>query len=288
MNIEYRLYPYPVLTYFSDDYVNSSFTSNLKVGRKGDKIIFHLTANTDDEKLLKLIEEEYAEFVFHIECPSTSYRTIIKSKLGFENISIHESLLNNKINICFFIIAKTQIDNYTNKNFNDDYKDVSFNLEKANILAIAKPFNIEIEKEKDNLVQMPSIFLILKKNSEDKSGMEIDMMNDRIGISLYKTEYEQYSILSKGIFQPLLHSSVIFPTLIYVFENLKNSDLETFEEYSWFKTIKKVLANMNIELNRETLEREFSYDLAQKIINFPVSRSFNAMMELEQSEEEIV
>ena len=104
--------------------------------------------------------------------------------------------------------------------------------------------------------------------------MEIDMMNDRIGISLYKTEYEQYSILSKGIFQPLLHSSVIFPTLIYVFENLKNSDLETFEEYSWFKTIKKVLANMNIELNRETLEREFSYDLAQKIIKFPCKQKF--------------
>ena len=54
MNIEYRLYPYPVLTYFSDDYVNSSFTSNLKVGRKGEEIIFHLTANTDDEKLLNL------------------------------------------------------------------------------------------------------------------------------------------------------------------------------------------------------------------------------------------
>ena len=104
MNIEYRLYPYPVLTYFSDDYINSSFTSNLKVGRKGENIIFHLTANTDDEKLLKLIEDEYAEFVFHIECPSTSYRTIIKSKLGFENVPIHESLLNNKINICFFII----------------------------------------------------------------------------------------------------------------------------------------------------------------------------------------
>ena len=70
-------------------------------------------------------------------------------------------------------------------------------------------------------------------------------------------------------------------------KDLKNSELENFEEYSWFKTIKKVLSNMNIELNKETLEREFSYDLAQKIINFPVSRSFNAMMELEQSEEEL-
>ena len=77
-------------------------------------------------------------------------------------------------------------------------------------------------------------------------------------------------------------------TVYFMGEEIRDSDLETFEEYSWFKTIKKVLANMNIELNRETLEREFSYDLAQKIINFPVSRSFNAMMELEQSEEEIV
>ena len=51
--------------------------------------------------------------------------------------------------------------------------------------------------------------------------------------------------------------------------------------------MKKVLANMNIELNRETLEKEFSYDLAQKIINFPISRSFSAMMEFEQNEEEI-
>lgn len=286
MNIEHRLYPYPVLTYFSDDYLNSSFSSGLKVNRKNDDIIFNLTANTDDEKLLELIEQDYAEFLFHIECPSTAYRTIIVSRAGEENVSIPESMLNHKVNVCFFIVAKREIKNYKNKNFNEDYENIAFNIEKANILAIAKQFNIEIEKEKDDLVQMPSIFLILKKNSRNKSGMEIDMLNDRIGISLYKTEYEQYSALSKGIFQPLLHSSIIFPTLIYVLENLKTSNLEDYEDYNWFKTIKKVLADMNIELNKDTLEREFSYDLAQKIINFPISRSFRAMMELELNDEE--
>ena len=72
MNIEYRLYPYPVLTYFSDDYINSSFTSNLKVGRKGENIIFHLTANTDDEKLLKLIEDEY---LYNLLSNEVTYRS---------------------------------------------------------------------------------------------------------------------------------------------------------------------------------------------------------------------
>ena len=286
MNIEYRLYPYPVLTYFSDDYVNSTFTSSLKTEKKQENILFQLKAETNDEKLLELVKEEKAEYLFHIECPATSYRNIIKSKSGFENMEISSSMLDYKVSVCFFIVAKGEIPEYRNKNFNEDYENISFNIEKANIMAIAKPFNIEIEKEKKDFVQMPSIFLILKKNSNKKSGMEIDMLNDRIGISLYKTEYEQYSTLSKGIFQPLLHASVIFPTLIYVLENLKSSNLEDYEDYRWFKTIKKVLAGMNIELNKDTLEHELSYDLAQKIINFPVSRSFKAMMELEKKEKE--
>lgn len=288
MNIEHRLYSYPILSYFSDDYLNSVFTSSMTAEKKGENILFQLAAATDDEKLLELIENDYAEYLFHIECPSTSYRSVIKSKSGRESAVLSESLLNQRVNICFFIIAKKNLNKYENRNFNEDYEGASFNIERGNILAIARQFNMDIEKEKEELVQMPSIFLILKKNSEDKSGMEIDMTGDRIGISLYKTEYEQYSLLSKGIFQPLLHSSIIFPALIYVLENLKNSDLEDFEECKWFKTFKRVFSGMGMELNRETLEREFSYELAQKMINFPVSRSLKTMIELDSAEEEKV
>ena len=31
MNIEYKLFPYPVLNYFSDDYKNSAFISELEI-----------------------------------------------------------------------------------------------------------------------------------------------------------------------------------------------------------------------------------------------------------------
>ena len=73
--------------------------------RRNESIIFELDAKTDNEGLLKLIEEGFAEYIFHIECPSTSYRNIITSSNGSKTVVINESLLNNKVNVCFFIVA---------------------------------------------------------------------------------------------------------------------------------------------------------------------------------------
>ena len=185
------------------------------------------------------------------------------------------------------LTSKKDIENYSNKNFNDDYEGISFSIEKAGILAVAKQFDIDIEKEKDNLAQVPSIFLIIKRDSDKKDGIEIDMLQDKIQIFLSKKDYEHYALLSKGSYQALLHSSIIFPALIYIFENLEKSNLETFQELNWFKTIKKVLNNIDIELDKDSLEREHSYNLAQKIINYPVTRSLEAMLSLENEEEEI-
>ena len=287
MNIEYKLFPYPVLNYFSDDYKNSTFISELEIDKQANSIIFEVTAKTDDEGLKELINRGLAEYVFHIECSSTSYRNIVKSSTGIESITIPEAKLNNRVNICFFIVAKKDIENYSNKNFNDDYEGISFSIEKAGILAVAKQFDIDIEKEKDNLAQVPSIFLIIKRDSDKKDGIEIDMLQDKIQIFLSKKDYEHYALLSKGSYQALLHSSIIFPALIYIFENLEKSNLETFQELNWFKTIKKVLNNIDIELDKDSLEREHSYNLAQKIINYPVTRSLEAMLSLENEEEEI-
>lgn len=286
MNIEHKLYPYPVLSYFSDDYIDSVFTSSLNIIYKNGNILFEMQGKTDNLELLKLIEEGYAEYTFHIECPSTSYRNIVSSDNGSKTVVIHDSLLNSKVNVCFFIIAKKDIENFKNSKFNSDYENLSFYIEKANILAIANQFNVEIEKEKDDLAQVPSIFLIIKRGDNERKGMEIDMLREKIEISLSKDDYENYSLFSNGSYQALLHSSIIFPALVYVFENLKTIELDSVEDLRWFKTIKKVLENLDIGLDRESLDSIISYDLAQKIINYPISRSLVSLLSLDNSEEE--
>ena len=78
MNIEHKLYPYPVLTYFNDDYLNSIFMAKVEVEKGIGKIGVSLEAVTDDLGLLGLINDGYAEFVFRIECLVTLYREIVK------------------------------------------------------------------------------------------------------------------------------------------------------------------------------------------------------------------
>ena len=57
--------------------------------------------------------------------------------------------------------------------------------------------------------------------------------------------------------------------------------------YVWFRTIKKVLENLEIELNWENIESYQSYSLAQKIINYPIERSLEAMKQIGAVQEEV-
>ena len=44
MDIRYKLYPYPVLSNYSDDYINSSFDSAIEVKREGYNIVISVVS----------------------------------------------------------------------------------------------------------------------------------------------------------------------------------------------------------------------------------------------------
>ena len=105
MDIRYRLYPHPVLSSFSDDYRTSlEFTCNVKKGIR--ELVFDMEARTDDKGILDLISSGKAEYVYHIECPLTSFRTLIKSEIPMVSRHIPERDLNGQVEVCCFIVAK--------------------------------------------------------------------------------------------------------------------------------------------------------------------------------------
>ena len=80
MNITKRLYTYPVLSEERDDYQNSTFDANVSYKMNGVNSL-HLEFNIemDNPDLQSLIGSGRAEYVIHIECSNTSYRTTIHS-----------------------------------------------------------------------------------------------------------------------------------------------------------------------------------------------------------------
>lgn len=79
MDIRYKLYPYPVLSNYSDDYINSSFDSAIEVKREGYNIVISVVSEIKNSELEALIKEGKAAFVYHLECAQTGYRTVIST-----------------------------------------------------------------------------------------------------------------------------------------------------------------------------------------------------------------
>lgn len=114
----------------------------------------------------------------------------------------------------------------------------------------------------------------------DETGINIEYNMNKIRIDLNISDYEKYTQLvsTSGQFIDVINSSLIFPTLIYVFEKLKNEFDEIEEnDYRWFKALKNIFEKYGYRFNQELFENETSLQLAQKILEFPFSKSLNAL-----------
>lgn len=287
MDILHRLYPYPVLTDDTDDYINSKFNMELQVTKGLNELCFLINLELENEEINQLIHDRFAEYVVHIECPYTSYRTLIKTDdvTVIKNISEHK--LNGKVTVCSFIVAKKNISGYHNSLFNDDYGDMHFTLNKGNVIAIGGQTTITITKEIEELSKIPSIFTICKNAEDIDDSMKIDITGEKIAITLCAKSLANYKMLA-GIptMLPVLHSILIVPTLIYTFETLKKEGVNEFEDLRWYNSVVKTLQKNGFTLDEELLDITPSYELAQKSLDMPIDRALDSLISQDVTDEE--
>lgn len=287
MDIRHRLYPYPVLSYTTDDYINSNFSMNLHVSKGIREICLSISLQLINEEIKQFIFNGTAEYVIHIECPYTAYRTVIKTDEINIIKNIPEHKLNGKVAVCAFIVAKSEIKDYYNRAFNEDYEGMQFTLHRGNVIAIGGQVNIEVTKEVEELSKIPSIFTICRCAEDTDNSMKIDINGEKIAITLCNRSFENYKMLvGMPSMLPVLHSMLIVPTLIYTFETLKKEDIGEFEDLCWFKSIERTLQKNDLILNYELLEIMPSYELAQKSLDMPIDRALDALVSLDTTDEE--
>lgn len=286
MELKYKLFPYPVLWNVLDDYKTTHFISKINVSKTIKRIKISCEFDMNNIEIENHIKSRNAEYLVHIECSQTAYRNVIFTSENNIECEIKESDLNGKVSVCTFIVAKKHISSFKNYDFNDDYLDVTFKIERGAIIAIGSQAQIKIEKNSDELTNLPSIFSIIRKNTDERIGMQVEMASDKIRICLNKEDYSSYQLICKmqGLNQ-IMHSSLIFPALIYVFEQLKLS-LSEYEDYRWYKSITVVLKKYKLSLDENLLQNKTSIELAQILLDMPTERAFNALIALNNSEEE--
>lgn len=287
MDIRSKLYPYPVLSDGTDDYIDSSFSFSLEVKKGPCELIFFVKMELNDSVLQKMLLNNEAQFLIHIECSYTAYReAICFTENSFER-HILEKDLNGNVSVCGFIVAQNDIKDYSNPAFNSDYCELSFDIDKGGILAVGGQYNITVTKDTEELAKIPSIFTICRCASDNDNSMKIDIDGDKIAINLCNEDFQNYKILSASpSFLPVFHSMLITPSLIYVFEILRREGTENYEMRRWYQAIAKTLNKHEITLNEESLAQYPSFELAQKLLELPVNKALSSLVSLDDTEDD--
>lgn len=244
MEIRNRLFPYPVLCEDTDDYVEGEFHVEAKLVEQGlNDILVQFDMHLDNSGLQSLINTGKAEFVIHMECSNTAFRTVIRTSSNTEQYRIMNSRVNGDINLLGMVVSKTTIGHYSNPALNEDYEDITLNIQPASILAYENMDPIHIAKNYEELAEKDSIFSVVKQMRMDQNehnSIRFKLDTDKIKIMVDDDLYGSY-ITYKGntAMQPLMTSILVMPALTFMMEILRTEGVEDYASSYWFIKMEK-------------------------------------------------
>lgn len=279
MEIKYKLYPYPVLSSYSNDYKTGSLDTSIDVVHDGYDIRIDFISALTCQSLQECINRGEAKFVYHLECAQTGFRTIIQTDKNIEVYTLSGKDVNGKLQICPFIAAANDLNAFTSPDFHEDYQGISFDIEAGCVMAVGKMVTADISKNIDDLANTPSIFNISKNPDESCKQMLVDMSQRKIVIKLPLSDFYNCKVLSSSPqAQYIINSLTVIPALIYVLEELKAMTLQERSENSdtlWYKVLSKaLLTQFDCDIESEEFNNQNCLVLAQKLINNPITDAF--------------
>ena len=286
MYLKNRDYSYPVLGDGTGSYVSGSFITDFDAITDMEEIVVTMKPTLDSKGLQKLVDEGKAEIVCHVECQKTSFRKIYRTGIQDFSFRIPKGKLNDKTQICGFLVAKEDISGFSCEDFAPEYKGISFPIGRGCFLAIGSQYDFIVEDKLDALRNTSSIFLISEdKQNPDREDIDVDLKEEKIVIKTsQKVKSIYYNMKGKAAFQKIFHSMLVLPALISALQSMKNPEERSdHESRRWFRSLMKVLNEIGI--TEENIDMIEPLTLAQKIIGNPI---YYAMTdEISDSGEEI-
>lgn len=290
MNITKRLYTYPVLSEERDDYTDSIFNVEVQYKMNGvNNLLLDFEVDMNNDELRNMLLSGEAEYVVHIECANTSFRTTVHAITDKISKEIPIGRINGRLEIIVLIVTKKDVDSFVNSKWQEDYQGLSFELSKGSILAYKNIPSFDVVKNYEELNNASSIFKVYKRLTNEPKPMEVDLSMSQIGIGLGLEEYDIYSrFCDKEEFQPILNSMIVFPALVYVFEELKQEDgIDNYEGRNWYISLSKAYEKRGVNLEGELQNTEkTSVQLAQEAMELPLNAALSKFADLFENGEE--
>ena len=176
-----------------------------------------------------------------------------------------------------FVIAKKNIAKFSCADWDDDFDNMSFSLSQGSIIAYQNLDRLEITKDFEEFTSANSIFTVYKRLTDVDKPAEVNLESSKIRIGLGSKDYDIYSTYAnKSELQSVFHAMLVLPTLVFVFEELKQEGgYEQYHSKDWFIALEKSYLKRGITLMDEVLTSDKnSIQLAQEAMELPLSKAF--------------
>jgi len=250
------------------------FTANFLLGNKS---------------LLDLIASKRAVYGVHLECKSTMKRFFKKSKTSQFTFNIEPKLLNNQVDINFFIVAEEDISAYYNEDFHEDFDDITFNVLKGDQLAFAETVKMNIEKEP--VAKTNSIFE-LAVNPDPHAPLFAADFEDKILVSVPQNTFNQINELRgyigsqvDSLLVTMYYTPALVEGLYYIRDCIKDDTVHLIEEKLWYRSIERRMEQL--KFSAHSLADDVNIpDLANKILDDANARALYAIKKIYGIEDE--
>lgn len=287
MEIRNRLFPYPVLCTENDDYIDSSFsvTCNVKEELANLVLDFNFILQNNAE-LEWLIREGLAEFVIHIECTHTAFRTIIKTSGSNVTYRIPKSKVNVEISLVGAIVASKKIGTFRSQNLNEDYQDENISFDRGAILAYSNLPRIFVTKNYEELSSDNAFFTIIRRvkaEQNEQNPVAYDINSSKIKILVDEEIYDEYvKYHNNANMEALTGTLLVMPAVIYMVENLRYEGIEKYKSLYWYQKISKACKLQSVDFEEDLLESEnkTAVEIAQELLKLPINRAFEGLAKM--------
>ena len=272
MKLSQCTYPHPVMHPQSQD-VEYSFEFEMLpvVPGVADYTIYY-SMHTENQTLLRLIAEQKAAAIIHIESAGGFFRTAYQASLSKERneLRIKAENLNGRVEVRSFICAKTEITTYQNDKQHEDYGNQTFLVRDGDYLAIGPACEFIANKEYDPLKKFSSFIKIAPGTGGTDQPATLEYAAEKVYIRLPKKLWEQYWELKdlSGL-GATVSALIILPALVHLIAEMRVPNCE-FSGNTWFLGIKDRFKKLGVEWEQTTKN---NFELAQLLLELPIKRA---------------
>jgi hypothetical protein len=282
MQINQRLYPHPVLSWFSDDYPKGIFQPALQVLPNKSFFRLVLVCKTSSKAIKGLVADKKAAYCIHVECPSTRFRSAFVSHDENFEVDIPVSDLEGKVEVSRTVVCTTPVRNFSCEEFHSDFSGRSFDLSPGDVLAVAETVEFPAIKKDDELAKLPSIFSILRSHETMPADVDIDLGDQKLKIILSPDLHKKFLDLNAHIaMRATLCSALLIPALICALEHIKHIEESSgLLDRRWFNVLSRRMRDIGIDAQNLKNCPESSLVIAHKLLANPLAKSFDDLESL--------